>query len=292
MSILDESRHILVIEDPKSRQTVSLQESSYSIGRDPGNAIVLQDRQVSRHHATLLRVTDYQNNKFFYRIVDGTLQGVRSKNGLQVNGQSCLSHELKHGDTIRFGKYTRANYYISAAQKTIVKDTKEYFTPPSILLDYSPHPIIEIDFEGNLTYLNQAAREQLPDLHQAKQENPLLQGFIAQDEDQESDTIVRKIAWKNRVFEQSIKIIKAHKKAIIYLVDITNHTPTELDHKIIKEKHKNFFDCLADGIALVNLETGFFLEANAAYCHLIYALPITVRSRRTMSQFPSESNIL
>jgi diguanylate cyclase (GGDEF)-like protein/PAS domain S-box-containing protein len=275
MSIPEEARHILVIEDPQSKQTVSLKESNYSIGRDPSNAIVLKDRQVSRHHATLLKVTDYQNNKFFYRIIDGTVQGTRSKNGLQINDQSCLSHELKHGDTIRFGKNTKANYYISTAPKTLAKDkeTKDYSTPPLVLLDSSPHPIIEIDFDSNITYLNQAAKEQFPDLDKAKRENPLLQGLFAQDENQQTETRVREVSCDNRVFEQFIKIIKTQKKAIIYSFEITKYAPLKSDYKESKEDYKHLFSHLSDGIALVNLETGSILEANAAYSNLLgYAL--------------------
>lgn len=112
MSNASEVRHVLVIEDQKSRRIVSLSDNTYNIGRDPTNAIVLYDRQVSRHHATLLRVNDYQNHHFSYRLIDGNLQGKRSTNGIMVNGQYCLSHELKHGDLIRFASKSKASYHV------------------------------------------------------------------------------------------------------------------------------------------------------------------------------------
>ena len=105
-------RHVLVIEDQKSRRIVSLEENTYDIGRDPGSAIPIYDRQVSRHHATLIRVNDYQNHQYTYRLIDGNLQGKRSTNGIVVNGQYCLSHELEHGDIIRFGNKSKASYHI------------------------------------------------------------------------------------------------------------------------------------------------------------------------------------
>ncbi|WLT38683.1 FHA domain-containing protein [Synechocystis sp. B12] len=105
-------RHVLVIEDQKSRRIVSLEENTYDIGRDPSSAIPIYDRQVSRHHATLIRVNDYQNHQYTYRLIDGNLQGKRSTNGVVINGQYCLSHELEHGDVIRFGNQSKASYHI------------------------------------------------------------------------------------------------------------------------------------------------------------------------------------
>ena len=105
-------RHILVIEDQKSRRIVSLEENTYDLGRDPNSAIPIYDRQVSRHHATLIRVNDYQNHHYTYRLIDGNLQGKRSTNGVVVNGQYCLSHELEHGDVIRFGNKSKASYHV------------------------------------------------------------------------------------------------------------------------------------------------------------------------------------
>ncbi len=112
MSNPAEVRHVLVIEDQKSRRLVSLTENTYDIGRDPHSAIPLYDRQVSRHHATLLRVNDYQNEHCSYRLIDGNLQGKRSTNGVMINGQYCLSHELRHGDLIRFASKSKASYHI------------------------------------------------------------------------------------------------------------------------------------------------------------------------------------
>ncbi|MFM7192633.1 MAG: FHA domain-containing protein, partial [Microcystaceae cyanobacterium] len=112
MSNAAEVRHVLVIEDQKSRRLVSLTENTYDIGRDPNSAIPLYDRQVSRHHATLLRVNDYQNEHCTYRLIDGNLQGKRSTNGVMVNGQYCLSHELRHGDLIRFASKSKASYHV------------------------------------------------------------------------------------------------------------------------------------------------------------------------------------
>ncbi|MGK7957696.1 MAG: FHA domain-containing protein, partial [Crocosphaera sp.] len=58
MSNVSEVRHLLVIADQKSRRIIPLKDETYSIGRDPNSNILLYDRQVSRHHATLLKIDD------------------------------------------------------------------------------------------------------------------------------------------------------------------------------------------------------------------------------------------
>ncbi|BFM39084.1 EAL domain-containing protein [Synechocystis sp. LKSZ1] len=134
-------RHILVIEDQKSRRIVTLEENTYDIGRDPSSAIILYDRQVSRHHATLLRINDYQNQHYTYRIIDGNLQGKRSTNGVMVNGQYCLSHELKNGDQITFGSKSRVNYQIVEVDAESSGAPSDSLSPAPAL--FSPSPLAQ-----------------------------------------------------------------------------------------------------------------------------------------------------
>jgi len=124
-----EFRHVLVIEDQKSRRIVSLHENTYTIGRDPNSTVILYDRQVSRHHATLVRVNDYQSQEYFYRVIDGNLQGKRSTNGITVNGNPCLTHELKNGDVVRFGSKSQISYQVIA--QSTESGMESSYTDPS-----------------------------------------------------------------------------------------------------------------------------------------------------------------
>ena len=95
------NNHVLIIEDPSFKKTVVLEEATYSLGRHSSNDIIVTAQKVSRHHATLLRRTDVKTNQYSYWILDGDLQGNRSRNGIYINGKKCLVHELKHGDLIK-----------------------------------------------------------------------------------------------------------------------------------------------------------------------------------------------
>jgi diguanylate cyclase (GGDEF)-like protein len=104
-------QHILVVEDQASRRTIILDEANYTMGRHSSNSIQMNSRQSSRHHATFVRKFNTKLNQFTYLIVDGDLEGNKSQNGIFINGEKCLVHELKDGDLINFGCDVNASYH-------------------------------------------------------------------------------------------------------------------------------------------------------------------------------------
>lgn len=317
MSSTQEIRHILVIEDQKSRRIVSLKESTYSIGRDPNSSIPLYDRQVSRHHATLLRVTDYQTNGYLYRIIDGNLQGKKSTNGVVVNGKYCLSQELKHGDVVWFSNKAKVSYYIiaNAAELAALKsglsgdgidrvdpqllevstsfpeearNTKAGEQPStdilqveskpernsdetlqfSSLAEFSPNPIIEIDFEGKIPYLNPAARIKFPDLQSAKLEHPLFQGLSLDSQSKDRTSFVRDIQVNEDIFEQHIHYSAEGKSIRSYIFEVTRYKKLENELKAERERYRLLREQTSESILLVDSSTKQILEANQAYSDL------------------------
>ncbi|MDJ0729085.1 MAG: EAL domain-containing protein [Crocosphaera sp.] len=117
-----ENRHLIVIEDKRYRQTISLEEETYSIGRHTNNSIVIYSQQASRRHGTLMRRKNRYNNTYSYWIIDGDLEGNKSRNGIYVNGEKCLIKELKNGDLINFGCEVNATYYASHEWSNTVID--------------------------------------------------------------------------------------------------------------------------------------------------------------------------
>ena len=113
MNELGIKHHVLIIDDSAFSKAITLNEATYSIGRHSSNDIILASQKVSRNHATLLRRTDVKNNSYSYWILDGDLQGNRSRNGIIINEKKCLVHELKHGDTIKFSTDLKAKYQIT-----------------------------------------------------------------------------------------------------------------------------------------------------------------------------------
>ena len=95
-------RHLLMVEDEQGKRTFPLKAETYSLGRDSSNSIVLHGASISRQHATILRITVPESERSLFRVIDGSLNGKRSTNGISIGRRKCLSHDLKHGDIIQF----------------------------------------------------------------------------------------------------------------------------------------------------------------------------------------------
>ena len=76
-------------------QEIELTGDSKTIGREPGNDIIVENLLVSGHHARI----DSAGREY-------VLTDLQSKNGTFVNGERVTSTKLKNGDQILIGKHT------------------------------------------------------------------------------------------------------------------------------------------------------------------------------------------
>jgi diguanylate cyclase (GGDEF)-like protein len=250
-------RHLLVVEDADGQRILPLESSSHSIGRDPTNSIVLTSKAVSRQHALLLRVTSADPNNYGFLIVDGNLQGKRSTNGIKVNGQKCHSQRLNHRDQIILGNQVKAKYlilksltdgeYEAYLQSTNFNELLEESLSPSQLLDAEPafdeaslvrlasfpeiipSPMLEVNLNGDLTYLNPAAANTFPELSGMGMEHPMLQGLFELVQSSQSKILVREVAVGSKIYEQSIHYISESDLIRSCVFDITERKQAEAD---------------------------------------------------------------
>ena len=275
MSKLHRKKHLLIVEEANNQRVINLESTTYSIGRDPSNLIVIDSSQISRYHATLLRITIPGTNDFQFRMIDGDLKGRRSKNGFKVNGSVCFSYDLQDKDVITFGEDITATY--NTVENLVVtnevepsffpenddeaedatcfvdtKDTREFdlhktsdaprdkrkasiqqslerlASFPELFSD----PIIEIDFKGNIIYLNPAALQNFPSLQKDKLQHPILSGIIPLVipliKDKKQTSLSREIKIGKKIFEQSIHLISASQVIRCYISDITKRKQAEI----------------------------------------------------------------
>lgn len=258
-------RHVLVLEDDQGPRLVCLGASSHSIGRDASNSLVLKAKDVSRQHAILLRVSGREPETYGFMLIDGDLQGKRSRNGILVNSQRWSApHRLQHGDFIRFAKQVVCRYLVLPAQSdqdfqqfcsslnlaqvlsegdsldlssfdnVVFDDSDE--TNDAFLIrlasfpEINPSPMFEVNLNGELTYLNPAAAEAFTELSQQGVKHPTLDGLFALVKSSPSKILVREIAVQNRVFEQSIHFLPESELIRCCAFDITErkHAESEL----------------------------------------------------------------
>ena len=262
------AHHLLVIKTGDHQQTVVLEAATYSIGRHPANSIVLNMGTVSRQHALLLRIHEPKTGNHFFRVIDGNIQGRRSRNGLWINGKRRFSHDLKDQEIISFGEDIQATYHLvtgfpdeyelddllainSSESPTPSSSNTQTFFPSDTELrnlgeaalvrlssfpELMPHPIIETDFSGSITYINPAAVAQFPDILESNQ-HPLLQGFLAEVKKAQNTYFVREVHVCDRVFEQSIHCMPESQVIRSYLVDITQRKRAE---QVLRESEERY----------------------------------------------------
>ncbi len=261
MNECQDIKHVLILKDEHSKRTIVLKSATYSIGREPqrSNSIVIDSPVISRHHATLLRLTIPGTPNYHFRLIDGNLQGKRSRNGITVNGDHCFSHNLQHGDEICFGGVVKAKYYATANEADLnflnhqdSEDISDFLSklddPFTTLIssDSNPKnetnialerlasfpellssPIIEIDLNGTITYLNPAALEWFPDIQETKLQHPILASMVSSVQNGKETHFVRELKIGNRFFELSIYYITTSETIRCYIVDITDRKLAE-----------------------------------------------------------------
>ncbi|MBD2654526.1 EAL domain-containing protein [Synechocystis sp. FACHB-383] len=266
----------LVVDSPSFKKVIRLQNSCYSIGRHPSNTIVIPSPQISRRHATLIKKIN-PNLDISFHIIDGDLEGHRSRNGVWVNGESHLDYELVHGDVIALSEDIQIFYQaiptdpkdtISGGgdRQRLTPDLSEHFPQEqwditligheddlsqlsheqlsklAACIEYSPYPMVEIDYFGNLTYLNTATKEKFPSIREDSMTHPLLRDVIPQREDAPTYYIrTREVQIGDKFYEQHIHYPAESQFIRSYIFDIT-------ERKVIEQSihYQAFYDPLTD----------------------------------------------
>ena len=121
---------LVVAQGPRPGQVFELPRSTVSIGRDPGNQVVINDPQISRQHA---RITPQGGLM--------VLEDLGSTNGTMVNGLRISGpHTLAHGDQIGLGDNVMLTFYgrpVSDAGDTVGFGAVEQSR--NIAPDFGPH---------------------------------------------------------------------------------------------------------------------------------------------------------
>ncbi|UJB69196.1 FHA domain-containing protein [Acaryochloris sp. 'Moss Beach'] len=126
-------QHHYLVVNTKPKKIVTLMNWKYTIGRDSSNDIVVANDMISRIHATVEKISDLSQGTYQYQLIDGTVNGKSSFNGVFINGNRVQSHTLVNGDRILFGGVVKAVFHSSS--RLINKE--EFFADFSQITQYS-----------------------------------------------------------------------------------------------------------------------------------------------------------
>ena len=138
--------------------------------------------------------------------------------------------------------------------------------------DQNPDPVIEIDSEDRVTYLNPAAETRFPDLPTTALQDPILKGLpsiIAHLRAGKLLSITREIEVNDSVYEQKIVYVPGKNRIRVFARDITVPRRAEEKLRESEERYRSIVDAAADGIVIFN-EKAVILDINPA-CSRMFA---------------------
>ena len=111
---------ILIFRENSKTHFEILGKKLYTIGRAPFDDIFLGSKGISRTHASIY----FSDGNFW--IVDGSLKGRGSTNGVQINGERIAVHQLKNYDIITFFKGIQAIFVRCSGNLQLNKGFEEF----------------------------------------------------------------------------------------------------------------------------------------------------------------------
>lgn len=100
-----------------------------------------------------------------------------------------------------------------------------------LFLEHNPNPVLSLDPEGHVMYLNVAARARFPRLRSVCDNHPVLEGLddlMVQFQDRRNETVVfvREVSYSSVVYEQQILALPGEGSVFLYMMDITERKRT------------------------------------------------------------------
>ncbi|MBI2503197.1 MAG: sigma 54-interacting transcriptional regulator [Candidatus Latescibacteria bacterium] len=160
--------------------------------------------------------------------------------------------------------------------------------------EYNPDPVIELDLDGNLTYLNPLAQQRFPDLPAAGLHHPMLSGLpsmLRPLQEGQTEALLREIAVGEFVYEQKVIYLCESALVRIYAHDITERKRAEAAVRSSEERFHAIFEHSNDAIFLIDPAKDEIIDINSKACRLLgytrkqlLSLPISAVHPHEMSK--------
>ena len=187
---------------------------------------------------------------------------------ITANGEERII--LWHNDLLRDTAGNIIGSLSSGTDITERKQTEAKITHLASFPRLNPDPIIELNRDGSLNYVNPAAKNIFPDLGSVGTRHPFLlnwQTAVTQLSAQENDSLVREIMVGDCIYSQIFQYIESSKTIRIYCQDITSRKQAENALAESENLFRTSFESATVGIVMFG-KNGMFIKANDRACEL------------------------
>lgn len=274
--INSEVENILIVKCNGQEKIFTLNDQPFSVGRHPSNSLVIQSQLISRYHTTIFPVKSAVSHNPNYWVVDGNLEkGIRSSNGISVNGHPCSMQQLTVRDIIVLPDQTQIIY--DKALKTDDDNTTSLLDDQGIdsgvkpsptlvkfqakladldhpnlmrivsFAELNPWPIIEIDYTGTIVYANPVTFQWFRNIEKGK-EHPIIKQILesCNNHNSEEDYFSIEIENENNFFEVYIHNLRSNQVIRSYIKHITRRIRAEkmLEYKAYHDELTGLYNRL------------------------------------------------
>lgn len=105
--------------------------------------------------------------------------------------------------------------------------------------EQNPHPVVEVDLDGTVSYCNPAARNRFPDLAAVGLAHPFLrelQASIAALQKDDGEAVIRELDLGDAVYEQRLRLVPDTSLIRVFGYDVTARKRAEEEHARLQEE--------------------------------------------------------
>ncbi len=234
----------------------------------------------------------------FHQLLEGTSRrGHIEKQALTKSGQERMISWLNIPVKDEKGKFIGAIF--SGQDITDRKLFEEKYIRLASFPAFDPNPIVEVDFDGKITYTNPAAKKVFPSLEKKGLDQPFFSDWEAvscvfQDKIAVEYSFGRELQLDGDWYLQQFSYMPIGPRIRIYVVNIDEKKQAEEALKVSEEKYRSLFENLINGYAYCKIiydQKGapadfMYLEINAAFEQITGLKRETVINRKVSEAIP------
>ncbi|HAM36430.1 MAG TPA: hypothetical protein DEB40_07960 [Elusimicrobia bacterium] len=138
--------------------------------------------------------------------------------------------------------------------------------------ELNPNPVLEMDLQGRINYVNPAARRLFPNLETLGLSHRFLHGLGSSPQSLsrgKKTWMTREREVNGQWFEQVVHYIPEIDKLRIYAIDITQIKSMEAQLRASESRYRRLFEAAQDGILILNARSGEITDVNPGLLNML-----------------------